>query len=265
MNLPQSDRQNTKTINANKSRKMRQRSPLYATLARNLIDAITSGQYPLGSLLPTEIELSKLYGLSRQTVRQALGQMADLGFVIRQPGVGTRVQRVESPVRYTHSIESFTDLEHYAKELRLVIQHMDEVEVSGELAQFVGCREASRWLYIRGIRCLVGSDEPVAFSETYLKDGFPNIKEHLSNLQGSAFHLLLERQYGEVIEEIRQQVSAMVLDEKIAAALGVAVGSPGLEIRRRFYGSGGRLILSGHVIHVGSKFNYASRFIREKC
>lgn len=265
MNLPRPDQREKKASIAVKPERMRQRSPLYAALARNLIDSITSGQYPVGSLLPTEMELSKLYGLSRQTVRQALGQMADLGFVVRQPGVGTRVLRMDSPVRYTHSIESFSDLEHYAKELRLVIQHMEEVEVSGELAQFVGCRESSRWLYIRGIRCLVGSDEPVAFSETYLKEGFPDIKEHLANLQGSAVHLLLERQYGEVIEEIRQQVSAMPLDENIAAALGVPAGSPGLEIRRRFYGSGGRLILSGHVVHVGNQFNYASRFIREKC
>jgi DNA-binding GntR family transcriptional regulator len=241
----------------------RQQAPLYATLARHLTDAIAAGTYPVGTLLPTELELGAQHGMSRQTVREALRQLTTMGILLRQPGVGTWVQREPSPVRYTHSVNSFADLEQYAKELRLVIERAEEITASGELAQFIGCREASRWLYIRGVRCAVGSDVPVAFSETYLKQGFPNIKKHLATLQGTAVHVLLEREYGEVIEEIRQQVFAIHLNEEIAGILNVPVGSPGLEIRRRFFASGGRMILSGHVVYPGAQFSYSTRFLRE--
>ena len=242
----------------------RQQAPLYATLARHLTEAIAAGKYPVGSLLPTELALSEQHGMSRQTVREALRQLAVAGVVLRQPGVGTRVQRQHTPVRYTHSVNSFTDLEQYAKELRLVIAKAETVVATGELAQFIGCRESSKWLRIRGVRCAAGSDEPVAYSETYLRDGFPGIGRHLAALQGTAMHLLLEREYGEVVEEIRQQVHAIAVDGEVASALKVPPGSPGLEIRRRFYGLGGRLVISGRVVHAGPEFGYASRFIREQ-
>jgi len=244
-------------------RKTRNRAPLYAVLAQRLTDAIAHGDYPIGSLLPTELELSESFGMSRQTVREALRQMTAIGLVVRQPGVGTRVQRAHAPIRYIHSVDSFHDLEDYAKSLHLKIEFTKMVEVSGELAEFVGCRESSRWLYIRGVRMLEGSDQAVAFSETYLKPDFPNIRKHLANLSGTALHVMLEREYGEVIQEIRQRIVSIALSEEVAHVLNAKPGSPGLEIRRRFYGPGNRLVISGHVIHAGSQFSYESRFIRE--
>jgi DNA-binding GntR family transcriptional regulator len=77
-------------------------------------------------------------------------------------------------------------------------------------------------------------------------------------------HLLLEREYGEVIHDIRQQIHAISLSSEAASILRVPAGSPGLEVRRRFYGAGGRLILSGHVVHPGSHYHYDTRFLREE-
>ncbi|MGE4241463.1 GntR family transcriptional regulator [Ramlibacter sp.] len=241
----------------------RAQAPLYATLARHLAQAIEDGTYPVGSLLPTEIALSEQHGMSRQTVREALRQLTTQGLLLRQPGVGTRVQQRTSPVRYTHSVNSFADLEQYARELRLVIQQVDDVTVSGELAALIGCRESSKWLRVRGVRCPAGSDDPAAVSETYIRDGFPGIRRHLADLHATAIHVLLEREYGEVIEEIRQQIHAIAIDAAEAAILRVPAGSPGLQIRRSFFAAGGRLILAGHVTHPGAQYHYGTRFMRE--
>jgi hypothetical protein len=45
----------------------------YLRLAQCL-QQIQCGEFPLGSLLPTEVQLELHYGVSRQTVRQAIGQ-----------------------------------------------------------------------------------------------------------------------------------------------------------------------------------------------
>ncbi|WP_342352968.1 GntR family transcriptional regulator, partial [Methylobacterium frigidaeris] len=42
---------------------------LWAQVARDLRAGIASGRYPIGSLLPTELELCEQYGMSRHTVR----------------------------------------------------------------------------------------------------------------------------------------------------------------------------------------------------
>ena len=242
----------------------RSQAPLYAALAQNLSEGISDGTYPVGTLLPTELKLSEQHCVSRQTVREGLRQLTAQGLLLRQPGIGTRVQMQPSPVRYTQSVHSFLDLEQYARELRLVIERVEDITAVGELAQFIGCRESSQWLYVRGMRCAEGSDEAVAFSEMYIKPGFPGIREHLRSRSGIAMHLLLEREYGEVIHDIRQQIHAIALSDEAAAILRVPAGSPGLEVRRRFYGAGGRLVLSGHVVHPGAHYHYDTRFMREE-
>ena len=51
-----------------------------------------SGRFPVGSLLPTELELCERYDASRHTVRGALPELQELGLVSRRKNVGTRVE-----------------------------------------------------------------------------------------------------------------------------------------------------------------------------
>ena len=60
-------------------------------LAHKLTRAIASGLYPVGTLLPGEMELMKREGVSRFTVRAALAQLERHGLIRRTPHVGTRV------------------------------------------------------------------------------------------------------------------------------------------------------------------------------
>jgi DNA-binding GntR family transcriptional regulator len=69
--------------------------PHFADIARNLIEGIISGRFPVGSLLPTELELCAQYATSRHTIRAALHELQQLGLVSRRKNVGTRVESAE--------------------------------------------------------------------------------------------------------------------------------------------------------------------------
>ena len=127
-------------------------SAKYAALARDLIEAMNNGTYPVGSLLPTEIQVSATYAVSRQTRSRSAAAACQLCLVVRQAGVGTRVQGQHSEKRYTHSTDSFSDLKDYARSLRLVVNEVKSVTESGVLAALIGCREGSRWLRLHGLR-----------------------------------------------------------------------------------------------------------------
>lgn len=235
----------------------------YAVVAKDLIEAINSRKYPVGTLLPTEAELCETYSVSRQTVREALRQLTIMGLVVRQTGIGSRVRRQHTSSRYTHSVDSLFGLEDYARTLRLVVDTIDMVTATGPLAALIGCRVGSQWLRVCGRRYPEGSDTPVAFSETYIHSGFPDLKNRMASLESSTIHAMLEREYGETVEEVQQQMRGILLDAGIARALHAQEGSAGLEIRRRFFGKGHRLLLSGRVVHLGPHFSYDSHFIRE--
>lgn len=61
----------------------------YAQVKQFLRDALASGQYPPGALMPSEAELVQRFGVSRMTVGRALRELAAEGLVDRVQGVGT--------------------------------------------------------------------------------------------------------------------------------------------------------------------------------
>ena len=66
--------------------------PKYQTVAATLRREIAEGVFGEGQLLMTEEELKGRFGVSRQTVRQAIAMLEDDGLVVRRLGSGTYVK-----------------------------------------------------------------------------------------------------------------------------------------------------------------------------
>src|SRR6056297_1317250 len=60
--------------------------PLYLKVARTLIAKIEDGEYAVGDLLPPETEVAQALGVSRQTVRQALAELREMGLISARRG-----------------------------------------------------------------------------------------------------------------------------------------------------------------------------------
>ena len=65
--------------------------PLYAQLVGIIKRNISTGVLAVGALLPSEAELCRCLSISRNTVRQAIGELEDEGLVVRKRGRGTFV------------------------------------------------------------------------------------------------------------------------------------------------------------------------------
>lgn len=63
----------------------------YMTLLNELHTDIRMGVYRQTGRLPTEMQLAKMYGVSRQTVRRALGILVEEGLIERRQGSGSRL------------------------------------------------------------------------------------------------------------------------------------------------------------------------------
>ena len=67
--------------------------PLYQRLKRAILQNIEDGTLCPGDSLPPEIELASLYAVSRTTMRRALSELTEEGFLQRVPGQGTFVRQ----------------------------------------------------------------------------------------------------------------------------------------------------------------------------
>ncbi|CAM3254649.1 GntR family transcriptional regulator [Paracoccus nototheniae] len=74
----------------------RRRLNTWQAVRADVLDRIRSGEWPPGSLIPTEHVLSREMGCARATVNRALRELADSGIVQRRRKVGTRVTATSS-------------------------------------------------------------------------------------------------------------------------------------------------------------------------
>ena len=72
-------------------------NPMYRQIAEDLRDQIESGQIKPGQQLRTELELREHYNASRNTVRDAIKWLTNLGLVETKPGQGTFVVQTIDP------------------------------------------------------------------------------------------------------------------------------------------------------------------------
>jgi len=90
---------------------MKDSVPLYQRLKSQILAEIQSGKWQAGELLPSEGAMAERFGVSRTTVRQAIGDLVSSGYVTRQQGKGTFVSHRSSTM--TASV-----LYGFAEELR---------------------------------------------------------------------------------------------------------------------------------------------------
>ena len=66
-------------------------SPLHHQIYLVLADGISTGRYGVGEMLPTEEQLTRMFSVSRITVRRAMESLNDAGLIERGAGRRTMV------------------------------------------------------------------------------------------------------------------------------------------------------------------------------
>ncbi len=65
--------------------------PAYRKIMEYIREEMRSGRYAPGDRIPSENELSRMFGVSRLTASRAIEKLADEGLLVRIPGLGTFV------------------------------------------------------------------------------------------------------------------------------------------------------------------------------
>lgn len=69
------------------------KSPIYEQLYRYIRKGIEEGTYKAGDIIPSEKEMQEQFGISRITVRRAISELENDGFVKKRRGAGTVVEQ----------------------------------------------------------------------------------------------------------------------------------------------------------------------------
>ncbi len=205
--------------------------PLYVQLREALRAEIEERGLQPGDRLPTEVELEDRYGVSRSTIRQAVGDLQTEGLVRRVQGRGTFVAAPK--IQHVPVLTSFTELlrsQGYRPAHRLLDSAV--VDAPADVCHDLEVEDGTPCRYLE--RLLVADGEPIGVSRTWLP--LPVLGDHdrritRGALEGRSLYELL----GEAdlvphrgVETIQPALAAA--DD--AAQLGCALNTALLQIRR---------------------------------
>lgn len=217
--------------------------PLHIRIRAVLEDRVTSGVYPVGSLMPTEVELAREFDTSRTTLREALRYLLERGYVERKAGVGTRVVSAGARANYTLSVGSLQELFPFAQGTFFVISDIEDVTLDADLADTVGGVEGEGWFRISGIRWTEPGGRPICYVQSYIPARFAPLLPQLQTQTGPMF-ALLERHADGPIEKAVQEISACPMPPRIARLVCQRTEAWALRVLRRYVTRGGVIITS---------------------
>ena len=230
--------------------------PRYAEIAELLATGIGTGRHAIGSLLPTEHELSASYGVSRATIREALRQLQLRGLIARSQGIGSRVLANDTRTRYVLSAQSATETMGYTTQTRFVPRTRRLLRATPTLARLLGAAPGSEWLHLSGLRLL--SDDPkrpLAVSDIYVAAQFADLADAAD--AASPIYVLIERDRAVRITEIAQDITAVNLTAGQARLLRAEPGGCGLRVVRRFGAADGQPVEVTINIHPAERFTFS--------
>jgi GntR family transcriptional regulator len=238
--------------------------PRYQLLAARLREDIERGRYPVGSLMPTEIEICTQYSVSRSTVREAIRRLQAAGLVSRRAGVGTRIESSAPIATYSQRGSSIQELVENAKEIRMSVTKSEDVVADEPRAEVLRCKAGQQFLRLEGVvspaRPRV-SKHPFYWVEIYVPPAYDGIRHHIAQHDG-LIASLIEQYYGEPIVEIKQEVTATLTGAKIGKALSVSKTTPALRFQRWYYGKNSSLMQITISVRPAGRFTYCSQIRR---
>ncbi|OPJ64583.1 GntR family transcriptional regulator [Clostridium oryzae] len=177
--------------------------PVYYQLKEEIREKISNSFWKVGECINSERELSEEYGVSRMTVRQALGDLVQEGLLVREKGKGTFVCEPKVKQR---DMMSFSEVAN-----KLGFKHSTEViefkkmKTPIEFSDIIMFEEIYKIVRLRLIDEVIVAVETVYIPTDYC--GF--INEDL--LKGSLYQLLAS--YGYEIERSESEIQAILIDD----------------------------------------------------
>jgi len=206
--------------------------PYYHQLKEILSDQIRQGVYQPDELLPSENQLCETYGVSRATVRKALGELALEGLVYTVKGKGTFVAKPKLEQSLFRFYALGRDLRSRGLDLTSRILKQSVVRLSKEVAQRLKVPEGERAAEVRRVRLVDGA--PLAVETSYVV-GEAVDELVRADLGVASIYDVVERATGKVVAGAEEYLEPVIVDAYEAELLHCDAGMPAFHIERLAY------------------------------
>ncbi|MCP8939973.1 GntR family transcriptional regulator [Alsobacter sp. SYSU M60028] len=223
--------------------KARAGAPGYRQIAEALVREIAGGRWIVGECLPSEMTLVERFGVGRNTVREALRELAGRGYIERRRGARSVLRSATPEDGFVNSVRSVEQLIDYATFGHATLLTSETVRLDAALAQRLDNTPGTEWVRVGILRRREEGEDPFCYSEIYLDPRYQDIVPLIG--EETRLFPLIEEHHGVVLRRVLQDTEAAAADANIASRLNIPAGTPILLVRTRFYSGDGALVETG--------------------
>jgi GntR family transcriptional regulator len=205
-------------------------------------------------LLPKEVELSNLLGVSRNTIRQATNKLENEGLLVRKKGVGSKAAPKKPLYTGLDHWYSFTnEMRERGIEVLNLSLEVRWVQADKKLAAFFNIEEGRKVLKLSKLKGTKEGLQPIVYFESYFH---PRIGVDEQDDFNIPLYAMLEKKYGVRVVKSSENISALMAG-KMAKRLQIKPEDPILYRERFVMDAGDRPIEYNTGYYRSDRFIYS--------
>lgn len=229
--------------------------PYYQQMRDDIKKKIQCGDYKRGQYLPCEKKLVEEYGVSRTTVRSAISELVQDGYLYIVRGKGTKVA-YSRLTDNNPNLLSFTEIvKSHGYEPQMLQRSFEIIRADEKLAKKLGIGAGEEAVHIYRVRGT--DDEPVSINDSYLPGKILGEQGAELLLDGESMYENLKRHYHIAVTEVKEEIWAVSAGKYEAETLDVEENAPLLAFERESYSQEGTLVEYSKVIYRSDRYRHA--------
>lgn len=234
--------------------------PLYLQLEEILRTSINNGEWAPNHAIPSEIELSRLYDVSRMTTRSVVTQLVNEGLLYRVQGKGTFIAEPKITTQSPAYMGVREQLERMGYQIATKLVDFKVTNADIRLSGILDVGAGETLYYIRRVRFADGKH--ISLHSSYIPVSLaPGLTDE--NLESEQLCVILERQYGLEPASVSETLESVLANDTEAELLKIDRRFPLLMLEDVNKTASGRIFEYSKVLFRGDKvklrFEYNNR------
>ena len=201
--------------------------PLYYQVKQIILDEINNENVKAGDAIPTEKTFCDIYGISRTTIRQAISELVNEGYLYRVKSKGTFVSQPKVKTDLINMYDGY-NMEIFNMSMTPSTQAIELtlVKANAEQARALEIEEGDKVIYL--LRHRYADGMAMGYVESYFKYPLCEflLRENEETFNStSAYHILAKNKSAK-IKRILKTIEAVSATEAEAKLLNIKKGSP---------------------------------------
>lgn len=232
-------------------------TPLYQQVKEDIKSAIEQGRYKTNEKIPSEPELSAEYSVSRITLRRAVEELCNEGYLVKKQGQGTFVStpRIHRKMAGGNRMESFTKTcQNYGMRAGARLLSRQIVPVRQDEREFFGLDPDELLVYIERLRTADGL--PIFLENQFFpyKEFRGLMEENLNDV--SLFETIEQISGRRPVDSSRRTLEIARASVEQAQKLGVSLGEPLMYLNSYFTDQDRKPLCIGRQYYIGSRYMF---------